>query len=140
LQSPLLGSQIDSAGDGATVDGTETMERRDALVLLLLLSGGSYAAYTHWGAISARLGLDDLHAGRVRAMELVKKSNDIDRHRTNLEVMQTRAANGEIETKGDPWQADPTEGTNYRVTCTVDVANGAVVWHGESDAPNAAPR
>jgi hypothetical protein len=129
------------------------MERRDAVVLLLVLAGGGYAAYTHWDSISARLGLDDLHAGRVKAMELVKKSCDIDRRHTNLDMMRERAKSGEIEMQGDPWQADPTEGPNYRVTCTytvrgarlcetftVNVNNGAVVWLGEGDAPKAAPR
>jgi hypothetical protein len=148
-----FGGQIDSPADGETVDGTGTMERRDAFVLLLVLSGAGYATYTHWDAISARLGLDDLHAGRIKAMELVKKSYDIDHHRTNWEVMQGRAGVGEIEIAGDPWQADPTEGSNYRVTCSytergarrcqtfsVDIANGAVVWNGETDAPKAAPR
>ena len=129
------------------------MERRDAIVLLLVLSGGGYAVYSHWDSISARLGLDDLHSGRVKAMELVKKSNDIDRLHTNGDVMRDRAATGEIEMKGDPWQADPTEGPNYRVTCTytvrgaprceaftVNVTTGAVVWLGEGDVPKAAPR
>lgn len=122
------------------------MERRDAILLLLLFAGGGYAIHRNWDAISARLGLDDLGSGRIKAMELVKKSYDLDRHRTNWEVMREREQSGEIETKGDPWLADPTEGTSYRVTCvysdhgtrrcqafSVDVANGAVVWLGESD-------
>src|SRR5262249_32048332 len=110
--------RIGSPACGATVDETGTMERRDAIVLLLLLSGGGDAAYNHWDAVSARLGLDDLHSGRIKAMELVKKSYDIDRHCTNGDLMRDRAANGDIVIKDDPWQADPTEGTSYRVTCT----------------------
>jgi hypothetical protein len=125
------------------------MERRDKLILLLLLAGGGYATYRNWDVINTTLGLDDIAPGRVKAIDLAKRDTTFHRGRPNSVVVQELARGGEIELAPDAWQAQRQDGDVFRVTCTfrqrgesrcyefeVDVSTGRVTFlESESTQP-----
>jgi len=133
---------------GWTVDEFVAMERRDAVILLLLLSGGVYYGSTHWEEIKEKLGLDDLTPGRIKAIELTKQQFTFDRYRQNGILIQERTHSGEILCAQDPWQAQRVRDNHFIVVCSfredgkdhhrrfeVDVGSGAVVDLGEAPTP-----
>src|SRR5712671_7291309 len=91
------------------------MDKKDTLVLLLVLAAGGYAVHANWPKIRLKLGLNDLNPGRIRAMELAKKSFDFDQNRDNTTVLTDRRANGEIQLPADPWSAEPIDEGHFRV-------------------------
>lgn len=128
------------------------MERKDALLLFVLAGAGAYAAWTHWDTICARLGIDDLHPGRLRATELAKNAFTFAPPSPNWIALRDREKNGEITLAKDAWSATEIRDPRYRVTCTwvedgqqrvhtftVDVGFAVVTYEGEADA-NPAPR
>jgi hypothetical protein len=129
------------------------MERRDACLLLLVLGGGGYAAWTHWDVIAAKLSFADLSPGRLKAIELAKDASDFERGATNWQYLQTRHKRREIELPSEPWSAEPIAGEQYRVLARwlddgdrvvvafqVDVARRTVVYEGALDEAPATPR
>jgi hypothetical protein len=128
------------------------MEKKDALLMLLLAGAGGYAVYANWEPIRLKLGLDDLHPGRIKAVQLAKEANSFEAYSVNSVVLRDREANGEIKLQGEPWSATEIKRPRYRVTCTffekgqrkvhrfaVDVASGAVLYEGLDDG-KPAPR
>ncbi|HLQ37019.1 MAG TPA: hypothetical protein VK348_04415 [Planctomycetota bacterium] len=129
------------------------MDKKDTLVLLLVLAAGGYAVHANWPKIRLKLGLNDLNPGRIRAMELAKKSFDFDQNRDNTTVLTDRRANGEIQLPADPWSAEPIDeghfrvflsftetGEPHRLLFNVDIHSGRVVWASEDVGAKAAPR
>ena len=92
------------------------MEKRDAFILLLVLGGGGYAAYTHWDVIAEKLSLADLSPGRLKAVDLAKNAADIGNGFSNWQWLESRSKRREIELPADPWIAEPLVGEQYRVT------------------------
>ena len=92
------------------------MERRDAVLLLLMLAGGGYAVYANWTKISDKLGLDDFGPARLKAIDLAKRSNDLEQYRTNADVLMARQKSREIFVRGDPWSAEPVADHRFVVT------------------------
>ena len=128
------------------------MEKRDAFVLLLVLGGAGYAAFTHWDQIAAKLGFDDLSPGRRKEIELAKKSSDFEGGVTNWQYIESRHKRGEIQVTPEPWSAEPIGGQEYSVVVRwiddgdrivlgfrVDVAKRTVVYEGALGT-SAAPR
>ena len=81
------------------------MERKDKMILLVLALGAGYAGFVHWDWISAKLSLDDLSPGRIKAIDLAKKDLTFDGLQANSLVMRERARNGEIKMEEEPWEA-----------------------------------
>jgi hypothetical protein len=92
------------------------MERRDKLVLLLLLAGAGWAGYEHWDTIVAKLGLDDLSPGRVKAIDLAKRDLTFERVRSNQLVLDERVRLGEIVATEHAWSAVRIGGGRFLVT------------------------
>ena len=99
------------------------MEKKDALLMLLLAGAGGYAVFANWETIRLKLGLDDLHPGRIKAMELAKKAYSFEQNTANSVVLRVREDNGEIKLQGEPWSGVEIKAPRYRVTCTY-VENG----------------
>lgn len=129
------------------------MERRDAVFLLALFGGGGYLAYSHWDEIVAKLGLDDLNPGRIKAIELCKQHFHFDRYRPNGVVIHERMSSGEIRGNAEPWLAQRIRNERFLVVCSfrddekehhrnfeVDIGTGEVIDRGETPTcPIAAP-
>ena len=127
------------------------MEKRDAVVLLLLLGGG-YAVYANWDTIAAKLDLDELDPRTIKAIDLAQKDSSFERNVANRLFLESRRVSGEIELAADPWQAEAIGGQDYRVTVrwveggepvvhgfSVNIATRTVVYDGLVDEA-AAPR
>lgn len=127
------------------------MEKRDTAILLLLLGGGGYAAYTHWDVIAEKLSFADLSPGRLKAVELAKDSSDFEQGFRNWQWMQTQHKRGAIELSAEPWSAEPIAGEQYTVyarwldggepmvvSFRVDIAKRTVLYDGGGTP--AAPR
>jgi hypothetical protein len=123
------------------------MERKDAFILLAFAGALSYGAYANWDAISARLGLDDLMPGRVKAIEYAKTANSFETSRPNWQVVEQWKASGDIQYEGNPWTADKLDENHYRVvlnyrkdgakraiTFNVDNIKGSVVLNDDAAA------
>tara|TARA_R110002073_G_scaffold58721_3_gene148605 strand:+ start:47 stop:415 length:369 start_codon:yes stop_codon:yes gene_type:complete len=107
------------------------MERRDAMLILLLLGGGGYACYTNWDTISDRLGLEQLDPGRLKAVELAKEAFTFTRAMSNWQHLQSRQTNEEIEIGSDPWSTEHIAGPNYRVQVQwIETEDGTTMTHG----------
>ncbi len=91
------------------------MERKDKLILLLMLSGAGYAAFANWDTMRTKLGLDDLAPGRLKAIDLAKKDMTLDRTLANWLVLHERRRNKEIEMEEEPWDATRLEGNRFLV-------------------------
>ncbi len=122
------------------------MDKKQAVLLLVLAGGAGYAVHTNWDTIKVTLGLDDLRPGRIRALQMVKDAKAFDQYRANWMVVQDRKQNGEIEVVGEPWHAVEVAHPRYRVTCTfvedgerlvhafaVDIVSGDVAYEGLDD-------
>lgn len=105
------------------------MEKRDAILCLLLLGGGGYAVYANWDTISAKLGLAEYNPGRIKAIELARQEMNFELGVTNWQWLESRQQLGEIQFEGDPWQAEAIGGQEYRVTVRW-IEAGAHVAHG----------
>ncbi len=129
------------------------MEKRDALFVLLVLGGGGYGVWKNWDTIAAKLSISQLDPGRLKSIQLAKDSGDLGGGVTNWQLLQSRKQRHEIEMAGDPWQADPLTGQEYRVTVRwqeddaaqvatfrVDVARRTVALEGSGADQPAAPR
>lgn len=119
------------------------MEKKDAILMLLLAGGGAYAVHANWATIRAKLGVDDFYPGRIKAMQLAKDACTFDPPTANWVVLRDRAKNGEIQLQGDPWRAVEIAKPRFRVTCTwkeagdlqvhtfaVDIGSNAVAYEG----------
>lgn len=128
------------------------MQRKDAIILLVLALGGAYAVRTNWDAIREKLGLDDLQPGHIKAMQLAKNARTFDTYNPNWTALRDREASGEIKVAGDPWHSTEIGNLRFRVTCTyvekgerrvhvfqVDTASGTVTYEG-LDEGKPAPR
>lgn len=128
------------------------MEKKDALLLLVLAGAGAYAVSTHWDTICAKLGLDDLRPGRLKATELAKNAFTFAPPSPNWLALRDREKNGEITLPKEPWSAAEIHDPRYSVTCTwvedgrahvhvftVDIGFAAVTYEGEREA-KPAPR
>lgn len=91
------------------------MEKRDAILVLLVLSGGGYGMWRNWGAIAAKLQLGDLDPGRLRAVQLAKEANSLASSYPNWQYLQTRKQNTEITMTADAWKAEYVTGEEYHV-------------------------
>ena len=92
------------------------MERKDSMILLLLAAVAGYATYANWDLIAAKLSLDDLSPGRVKAVDMAKKDLSFDGLQPNSLVLRNRAKNNEIKMGEDPWAATRIEGDRWLVT------------------------
>jgi hypothetical protein len=123
------------------------MERKDKLILLLLLAGAGYFGYTHWDTISITLGLDDIAPGRVKAIDLAKREQSFQRGRPNSIVLADQVRSGDIVMDHDAWQAQRLHGDVFLVLCNyrergerhchrfeVDVATNGVTLLEDEDA------
>ena len=128
------------------------MEKRDAFLLLVLSGASGYGVYANWATLRVKLGLDDMHPGRIKALQLAKDANTFEPYSVNSVVLRDRASNGEINLQGEPWSATEIQKPRYRVTCTflekgerkvhcftVDIAAGGVTYEGLDDS-KPAPR
>jgi hypothetical protein len=126
------------------------MSKRDFFLMLVLCGGAGYGIHANWDKIQAKLGLDDLRPGRVKAIELCKKAQSFEQYRSNWEVLRDRVANEEIQVVGDPWTATAVDEKHYRVILSfklegqlrrhafdVDMVTNVVVYAGELDEPPA---
>lgn len=115
------------------------MERKDRIFLLLLVGGVGYGVYHNRDAIKARLGLDDLAPGSIKAVVLAKQAFTFDRYRPNWVVLDGWLHDGQIQPEGDLWTAERVAGDDFRVLCryrqdgevklhrlTVNTASGTV--------------
>lgn len=93
------------------------MERRDQVIVLLVLAGAGYAGYRNWDAISARLGLNDLSPRHVKAISLAKRAFTFERTRNNSLVVDDWIRREEVTVDGDPWHAQALQGERFLVTC-----------------------
>jgi hypothetical protein len=128
------------------------MEKRDAILLLLVLGGVGYAAHANWDVIKEKLSFADLSPGRMKAIELAKDSSDFESGSTNWQYMQSRSRQGAIQLAPEPWSAEPIAGEDYRVVARwtedgerlafgfrVNVATRTVAYDGQL-GDGAAPR
>lgn len=126
------------------------MSKRDFLLMLVLCGGAGYGIHANWDKIQAKLGLDDLRPGRVKAIELTKQARSWEQYRSNWEVLRDRVANEEVQVVGDPWSATAIDDRHYRVVLTfkmdsqlhryafdVDLVTNVVEYAGELDDPPA---
>lgn len=93
------------------------MERKDRIIVLLMLGGIGYGAYHYRDVIEHRLGLDDLAPGRIKAVVLAKQAFTFDRYRPNWVVLEGWLHDGTIQADGELWTADRVTGNDFRVLC-----------------------
>ncbi|GAB4153205.1 MAG: hypothetical protein Fur0037_22010 [Planctomycetota bacterium] len=129
------------------------MEKKDIALLLFLIGGAGYGVHANWDLIVAKLGLDDLRPGRIKAVELAKKARIFEQYRSNWEVLKDWRASERIAVLGDPWSAEKIDDRHYAVYCSfreegephrhrfdVDLPSGAVTYAGEVEPAAPAPR
>ncbi len=123
------------------------MEKRDALILLLMAGAVAYGTHANWHTIRDKLGLEDQRPGNLQAIELAKNAKSLDKCDTNAKVLKDRDANGEIKVEAGAWRATELADLRIRVTCkfsvlgeqhvhrfVVDNASGAVSYEGLDQA------
>ena len=94
------------------------MEKRDALLLFVLVGAGAYAAHANWDTLSEKLSFDDLSPQRLKAIRLAKDAFAFAPATSNWVTLRDRAANGEITVSSDPWRVTERTAPVYCVTCT----------------------
>lgn len=128
------------------------MEKKDTILVLLVVGAGAYAAYANWDKIREKLSLDELNPKSVKAIKLAKDAFTFGPPNANWVVLRDRASNREITLDKEPWHAVEVHDPRYRVTCTwreggqqqvhvftVDIGSSTVSYEGLDDT-RPAPR
>jgi hypothetical protein len=91
------------------------MRWKPVAICALFVVGGM-AVHRNWDAISATLGLESIAPGMLRAVDLAKSANTLDRYRSNYAVIQARVRDGAGRIEAGDWQGSKRTDRLYLVT------------------------
>jgi len=93
------------------------MGTKATVVTLGLLTAAGYAIAENWDAISKAIGLEEVSPEYGRALDLAKSDYNLDRYRTNYDMIDSRIASSKGKAEMIGWSADRKTDNLFLVTC-----------------------
>jgi hypothetical protein len=92
--------------------------RWKTLAIWALLCAGGMAVYRNWEAIEEMLGLESISLRNLRAVDLAKSANTLDRYQANSAVIRNRLQESTGRIVADDWKGERRTPRLYLVSFT----------------------